>query len=150
MESVPGKYEYLPHTADAKFRAYGKDLSELFANAAEAMFMILADISVVERAQRHTLWIKAKTRDAALFDFLDQLLFLLDTEGFILNGFDDLRVTRNCDSSYLVTGTARGDTYKKYDKKYDVGGDIKAVTYNEMYTKARDEGGWEAQVVVDL
>jgi len=107
MKSVPGKYEYLEHTADAKFKAFGADLSELFANAGLAAFNIITDTSKVERKMKFPLRIKAKSRDAALFDFLDQLLFLLDTEGFLLSGFIDLRVTRNSDNTYLVTGCAR-------------------------------------------
>ena len=30
------KYEFLEHTADATLKAYGRDLNELFENAAEA------------------------------------------------------------------------------------------------------------------
>ena len=146
MESKPGKYDYLEHTADAKFKAYGKTLDELFANAAEAMFGIITDVSTVKPKMRFKFQVKAKKKESCLFDFLDHLLFLLDTEGFILSGFDKLRVTRNCDNTYWATGEALGD----YHKHCEVGGNLKAVTYNEMYVKIREGGGWECQVVVDL
>ncbi len=146
MESRPGRYEYLEHTADAKFRAEGGTLDELFANTAEATFAIITDTAAVERKLRFPLEIKATTKEACLFDFLDQLLFLLDTEGFLLAGFEHLRVTRNCDGSYWATGTALGDRHKGYD----VSCNVKAVTYSEMYVRIREGGGWECQVVVDL
>ncbi len=146
MKSKPGRYEYLEHTADAKFVAHGKTLDELFANAAEATFGIITDVSKVKRAMRFPLEVKAKTKEACLFDFLDQLLFLLDTEGFLLSGFKDLRVTRNCDNTFWATGEALGD----YHKGYDVSCNVKAVTYNDMYVRIKDGGGWECQVVVDL
>ncbi len=39
------KYEFLEHTADVTFKAYGRDLNELFENAAEALesTMVLLD-----------------------------------------------------------------------------------------------------------
>ena len=44
------KYEYLPHTADVKFRAYGKNLEETFSNAATAMMNIMVDTKKVKTA----------------------------------------------------------------------------------------------------
>jgi len=146
MESKPDCYEFLDHTADAKFKAWGKNLSELFANAAEACFAIITHPAKVKAKQRHEIRLKATNKEAALFDFLDQLLFLLDTEGFLLHACEKLRVTRNCDNTYWVTCEVVGD----YHKGYEVSGNVKAVTYNEMYIKHLEEGGWEAQVVVDL
>lgn len=146
MESNPGKWEYLEHTADAKFKAYGETLDELFTNCAKATFAIITDIDRVKKQQTHPIEIKAQSgQEAALFDFLDQLLFLLDTEGFLLRDCK-VRVTRNCDGSCWVTGEAYGD----YHKGYDVSCNVKAVTYNDMFVRIREGGGWEAQVVVDL
>lgn len=146
MESKPGQYEYLDHTADAKYVAYGKSLSELFRNCAIATFAIITDTEQVAPKLRFPIRFKAKSKEAALFDFLDQLLFLLDTEGFLLRDCEEIRVTRNCDSTYWVTCTAVGD----HHKGYDVSCNVKAVTYNEMEIRYRDGGGFEAQVVVDL
>ncbi len=146
MESKPGKYEYLDHTADAKFKAWGKDFSELFENAALATFGIITDVEKVKPKLEFKFRVTAKKKEACLFDFLDHLLFLLDTEGFLLHSFKDLKVTRNCDSTFWATGTAKGD----YHKGYDVSCNVKAVTYNDMYIKAKNDSGWEAQVVVDL
>ncbi len=150
MEASPGRYEYLPHTADAKFKAWGNDLSELFANAATATFAILTDVTKVQPKLRFPLKLQSKNKEAALFDFLDELLFLLDTEGFLLRELDNLRVeeTRAPDGKKTVTvaGTAVGDHYKEYE----VNGNVKAVTYNDMYLKQLPDGRWECQVVVDL
>ena len=35
-------YEFLPHTADVKFLAYGKTLEEAFQNAALATFQVMS------------------------------------------------------------------------------------------------------------
>ena len=38
------RYEQFPHTADIGIRVFGKDLKELFENAAFALFDTLADL----------------------------------------------------------------------------------------------------------
>ena len=38
------RYEEIEHTADVGIRAYGRDLDELFVNAAEGMFSLIADL----------------------------------------------------------------------------------------------------------
>ena len=43
MPSQQKQYEYLEHTADVKFLAYGKTLEEVFENAALAMFNVMID-----------------------------------------------------------------------------------------------------------
>jgi len=45
---MDGKYEFLDHTADAKFRAYGKNIEEAFANSAAALTSIVFDAEKVE------------------------------------------------------------------------------------------------------
>ncbi|MBL7092144.1 MAG: archease, partial [Candidatus Omnitrophica bacterium] len=52
------RYEIIDHTADIGLRAYGKDLKQLFANAACGMFGILADLKNVR--PKESLEIKQK------------------------------------------------------------------------------------------
>ena len=42
------KYEFLEHTADTKFRAYGKNLEEQFSNAAIALIAVMFDPEKIE------------------------------------------------------------------------------------------------------
>ncbi|HVG36893.1 MAG TPA: archease, partial [Thermoplasmata archaeon] len=42
------RYEEIEHTADVGIRAYGATLNELFANAAEGMFSLVADLGAVK------------------------------------------------------------------------------------------------------
>ena len=45
------KHKFLPHTADVKFRAYGKSLEEAFSNAALALTEVIADPKKVSLIQ---------------------------------------------------------------------------------------------------
>jgi SHS2 domain-containing protein len=144
MKSVPGAYDFLPHTADAKFRAYGKTLEEAFRNSARAMFALITDIEKVKGKKKVAVRVKAKRRDSLLFDFLDRLLFLLDTKGLLLHDVEDVKI-REEKGVLVLTGTVVGDHYKRYETH----GDVKAVTYSDMAIK-EEKGGWACQVVVDL
>jgi len=134
------KYRYLDHTADAKFEAYGSNLEEAFENAAQAMFNIITDTSKVRSVYKKKIHAESKRIDAMLYDFLEELLFLLDTEGFLLSGFENIRIKDG-----VLTAVATEDSYKVYDVK----GNVKSITYNDMDISEKD-GRWTITAVVDM
>lgn len=153
MESREGRWTFYPHTADAKFKAYGRTCEEMFANAGVACFEVVTETEKVGVNQEFRIEARSHDLEALLFDFLDELLFLLDTEGFIVAGFRDM-VIEKVDEGYSLQTTVVGDHYKGYD----VSCNVKAVTYNDMYVRGPEvtnietgnTGAWECQVVVDL
>ncbi|MBR9702526.1 archease [Candidatus Woesearchaeota archaeon] len=144
MDDAPGRWKFFPHTADAKFTAYGQTMEECFTNAGIACFEIITETKKVKSVKRHTISVKAKRPTALLFDFLDELLFLLDTEGLLVCDIQDMAICEEEDT-WLLTAKVFGD----YHKGYDVSCNVKAVTYNDMELKETDKG-WECTVVVDL
>ncbi len=135
------KYEYLEHTADAKFKAYGKTLGEAFANAALATFAIICKPEQVKPEIEHKIELNGKKKMSLLYDFLEELLFLLDTEGFVLHEVINIQISEDLKLEATVTG----DSYKNYD----VSGNVKSVTYNDMEIKEEPDQVM-VQVVVDL
>ncbi|MBN2368443.1 archease [Candidatus Woesearchaeota archaeon] len=138
------KFRYFDHTADAMFESYGKTMDEAFANAGLAMFNILTDISKVEAVKSFAVKVSADTLKKLLFDFFDELLFLLDTEHMLFSRFDNLKI-KGEEGSYSLECTAFGDLASKYETH----GDIKAPTYNEMSIK-KTESGVIIRAVVDI
>jgi len=141
------KYEYLKHTADLKVRAYGKTLEEAFANAAIGGFDFLTDTTKIKKKTEKKISITSKRKEALLYDFLEELLFLLDTEGFMISGFKDMKIKQGKDAKdgFELTCIALGDSYKNYEVK----GDIKAVTYSEMKIGQADNK-FSVEVVFDI
>jgi len=127
-------YEFLEHAADAKFRAYGKTLEEKFTNAALAMTSIITEN--VKAKIRNDFKIEGTDQENLLYNFLEELLFLFDSESFILSKVDKINITGNTLSCEVLGDAA---------DKYETHSDVKAVTYNEM--EITDE---YVQVVVDL
>jgi len=144
------KYEFLDHTADMKFRAYGNNLESAFENAALATFSILIEPDNVFAKQEHKISITSKTKDSLLYDFIEEILFLLDTEGFVLSKIEKLTIT-SLEGELNLSCIVYGDSFKNYNT---ITGNIKSVTYNDMlinekFSKEKDKKVM-LQVVVDL
>ena len=143
------KFEFLEHTADAKFRAYGSTLEEAFANAALAMFTIMADCSKVKPRVHKKVSAEGIDVKALLYSFLEELIFIMDTEEFLLGSVDKVTITKpgTADRSarYALKAAVSGDTVEGHDAHSLV----KAVTYSDMEVVEK-KGACVIQVVVDI
>ncbi len=133
------KYEFLEHTADAFFKAYGKDLEEQFSNAAEAMFKIIAEPEKIEPKKKKEFSVEGTDMKSLLYNFLEEFLVLIDSEDFLLHKVQEIKIDKG---NFKLECTAVGDSISE---KYELHGDVKAVTYNSM--EITDE---YVQVVVDI
>jgi SHS2 domain-containing protein len=138
------QYEILPHTADAKFRAYGRTLEEAFGNAALAMASLMWDWTKIEPEITHHIRASGKDREQLLVNFLSEIVYLLDTQRFLLAGVDRPRIREEGGLWNLET-VLSGDSLSD---RYEVYGDVKAVTYSDM--KIEEGDGFAVQVVVDM
>jgi SHS2 domain-containing protein len=136
-------YEILEHTADAKFRAYGKTMEEAFGNAAKAMTALVVAPQELDTARELDIEVRAFDSKRLLFEFLDQLLFLMDTEKFLAAEPKELSISHH-HGEYVLKAVMRGDDVRKH------GGNLKAVTYSEMLVEERSDGTWLVQAVIDI
>ena len=138
------KFKFLEHTADAKFQAYGKTMEEAFSNAALAMFSIITDIKKIKKALKNEIKAEGSDLKSLLYNFLEELLFLIDTENFLLSSIKEISI-KEINKKFKLNAVAVGD---KADN-YETHGDIKAVTYNEMEIEEKKDKAM-VQVVLDL
>lgn len=137
-------YEYLPHTAEAKFAAYGKTLEEAFSNAALAMENIIIETEKVKPNIKKKITIETKHLKALLYDFLQELLILFDSQRFALHKIEDLEIKQK-GSDYHLHATVSGDDAQHYE----ILSGVKSVTYNEMEIK-QEKKVWKVVVVLDV
>jgi SHS2 domain-containing protein len=138
------KFRFLRHTADIKFRIYGDSIKEIFENSALVLKKILIEKSrVKERIKKR---IKAEGRDyeSLLYNFLEEFLFLFDSERFILGKIIKLDIKKKS-KNYFIDCECLGDNAENYE----INEHIKAVTYNEMFVKNK-KNKWIAQIIVDV
>ncbi|HEK86082.1 MAG: archease [Candidatus Saccharicenans sp.] len=86
------KFEFLPHTADAKFRAYGKTLEEAVANAALAMVSLMWDYDQVELKAKEEVEIKASSFESLMVKFLTEILYLFEVKRFLLGKVEQIKL----------------------------------------------------------
>ena len=137
------KYEIVEHTADVGLRAFGKDLKELFANAAYGLFdLIVADLGTVRPEQTVSLTVEAQDVEELFADWLRELLYLCNAERWLFSKFEVL----DSDSNRLKA-SCFGEPYDPSRHVWDM--EIKAVTYHQLRVE-RVEAGWSAQVIFDI
>ncbi|MBS3066255.1 archease [Candidatus Pacearchaeota archaeon] len=134
------KYKFLPHTADVKFKAYGKTLNESFENSALAMFNVMYT-GKIKSSKQIKFSIKGKDFENLLYLFLEKLLILLDSKNFLVSKIKVKINIKDMSLNTLVYGDNSGN--------YSLNTGIKSVTYNEMFVKKID-GKWVCQVVLDV
>ncbi len=134
------KFEFLKHTADVKFRAYGKNLEEQFANAALAMFSIITETEKVKPEFEKTITVNGPDEKALLYNWLEELLYLMDAEEFMLHDVKKVKIEKK--EKLKLTAQVVGSKFKK---EYEILSGIKAATYNEMELTPT-----YVQVVVDV
>ena len=135
------KYEFFEHTADVKFRAYGKTTEECFSNAVIALTSVMFNPDKIEEKITKSISIKGNDLKSLLYNFLEELLYLIDTESFIIHKVTGIKIGE-MNKKHILTATLVGD---KIGDKYHNIGSVKAVTYEEMEIK---EG--YVQVILDV
>jgi len=138
------RYRILPHTADGKFQAFGRTLEEAFANAALAMSSLMWDWSKVESRVRHFVHVRGIDREQLLVKFLGETIYLFETKQFLLAKADGLRIRPRFEG-FSLEALLGGDTLSE---RYELFGDVKAVTYHEL--KIEECDGFTVQIVVDM
>src|SRR5512135_3090948 len=91
-ESPMERYRILPHTADGKFQAYGQTLEEAFGNAALALASLMWDWSTVKALAKQSVRVTGVDREQLLVKFLGEIIYLFETQRFLLGRVEGLRV----------------------------------------------------------
>jgi SHS2 domain-containing protein len=143
------------HTADVAVEAAAETLSGVFAAVADGLAAAMCDDvpPPSDEDDPVTFIVEAESREALLFDYLDQLIYErdvrealpVDNEAHVssteADGDDPVATS---ESAWRVAGRARGVPLSRVDAR-----EVKAVTYSEMRLEAGEEG-WEAYVVFDV
>lgn len=142
--NTPG-YEYLPHPADVRFRAYGKTLEEAFEQAASAMFHVIIDDAALNPERSLDVKLESKGLENLLYDYLSELLYLFEVEETVFGQFkvDSIEKTNG---SYILHGQASGERIDIERHSFET--EVKAVTYHQLKI-TKEEGGYSAHVIVD-
>ena len=137
-------FELRDHTADIAVAATGETVEDVFTALADGLAAAGTE-DVPESGDRFDLSVTAESREALLFDYLDELVYLRDVRGELPVDNRVETIDRpDGEGEWSLEASARGVPLSEIDAR-----EVKAVTYSEMRLEEVEEG-WEAYVVFDI
>ena len=120
-------YKFLDHVTDAFVEVTAKDLNEAFLTAAKVVINITIDQDKVESREQREIVAKGKDLRYLLFSWLEEITFMLITEGFAIAKVE-LDIKQN--EEYIINAKVFGEPLDLDKHNYKV--EIKAPTFHEM------------------
>lgn len=136
------RYEIVEHTADIGIKAYGKDMKELFSNAAYGMFNIIADLEGLKTTTSVTIKKEAPNYEELLINWLDDLIYNFYTKGIIFSEFN----IKELDPKHIEAET-RGKHVG--DNRSRLKSEVKAATFHDLKIE-KSQDGYSVQIIFDV
>ena len=134
-------YRLRAHTADVAVEATAGTIGGVFAAVADGMTAAMCE-SAPDDGSVHAVEIDAESREALLFDYLDELIYERDVRSVL--PVDNEATVEETTDGWRLSGSYRGVPLEEVRAR-----DLKAVTYSEMDLSQTEEG-WHAYVVFDV
>jgi len=141
-------HEQLEHTADAGIRAFGGSLEEMFENAAEGMFRLLADTGALGEGIEVGLEVTAPSLPELLVEWLEELLYLSERRGLVWKKAKVVSLEEGLEEGWSLRGTAWGAPLES--SREALRGEIKGVTYHQLEVEKERGGRWGCRVIYDV
>jgi SHS2 domain-containing protein len=150
------KFEFIDISGDAGIRVFGNNLTEIFSNAAIALYTLITDISHVDTKKNITVSVESPSSEGLLVSWLNELIFHFDTYGFIGKDITDITLTpseqkmdneRASTKGHKLSATVAGEDFNR--NKHEGKLLLKAATYHNL--KIEKIGNlWEADIIFDI
>jgi SHS2 domain-containing protein len=141
-EKLAKKYKWIDHTADFGLHIFGKDPGDLFANAALALFDLVAEMRRVTGENQKKITVTGSDWPDLMVNWLRELLYLWTGSELLVKAATIQKI-----SAHEIHATLY---YDRYDSdRHVIKTEIKAVTYHQIQVTSSRQG-WEAQVIFDV
>ena len=124
----------MDHATDAIIEVTAKDIKEAFAVAAEAEINLTLDQDKVEEKDKKKFTANGKDLRYLLFSWLEEIPFLLITEGFAIKRIE-FDIEEN--DGYKINAIAYGEPLDIHKHNFKV--EIKAPTFYDMEIRTNDQ-----------
>lgn len=142
-EAVGDPFEVLEHTADVGLRSYGESCEAAFAGVGQGVAVLQGAWFPQERPSgERPVDVEGSDREALLVAWVDELVYLLESEDVVLTSIEVTRVDE-ARLEALVGVAPRGG------RRLEAVG-IKAATYHRLRLEQEPDGTWVAEVYVDV
>ena len=137
------RYSVIDHTADIGIEAYGKNLKELFRNAAFGMFDLMVELKGVGVGKKVTIKLKAPDKEELLISWLSELLYYFAGPSKIL--LKDFIIKKLEEKSLEAEACGEQLDLSRHQIKME----IKGVTYHQLKIE-RLGSQWQCRVIFDV
>jgi SHS2 domain-containing protein len=134
----PPPWEEIEHTADWALRVRGHDLAALFENAARGMLSLMGGEIEAGEPYRRTITLQAPDRIVLLVDWLNELLYVMESDEVLLDAIDIRRLTDT-----VLEAEVRGGHSRNARRQ------IKAASYHNLAIQDVP-AGYETVIVFDV
>ena len=121
-------FRFLDHTADVRVHGWGKSLEHAFEQTAYGlMTTITPNLDKISLEIEKEIKIEAEDKEALLFDFLSEFLFIFDVEELVFNEIK-VQSIKAVEGRYELSAILKGEVFNK--NKHEIGTEVKAITYS--------------------
>ena len=131
-------FEEISHTADWSIRVWAEDLAGLLTESARGMYKLSHAEQGEGAKTKRELSLEAVDAESLLVEFLEELLYLSESEGLIFDQFDILEIKET-----KLNAMMEGRALRLQEKE------IKAVTFHNLAIR-ESERGLEVEIVFDV
>jgi SHS2 domain-containing protein len=136
-----GSFQFIDHTADAGILVKAPTLEGMFETAALGFSELITRVDSLNCLIQRQFRLQEDDIETLLVSWLQELLYLLDTEGLIFGRFQvNLK-------DLALEATAWGEVFDP--EIHTMKTEIKAVTYH-LLEVVEDDQGWKGQVIFDI
>ncbi|MFW6147230.1 MAG: archease [Thermodesulfobacteriota bacterium] len=136
------KFRYIDHTGDLGVEVFGDSLRSLFQHAGEAFTDIITEAEAIGLGKSKHIDLLADRVDDLMVYWLNEFVFLFDTEGFLPKVFDIVSI----DESH-IEAAVQGETYD--EQQHPIKTAVKGATYHQLEV-VREGNRWKARIIFDL
>ena len=139
-------FEYLEHTADVKFRAYGMTPDQMLSNAAAALFGAMISPSQVKVEESWQVELEAEDLDDLAYQWLSEIVFLFETESAVFSRFQVALEEFQDGKGWKLRAEIGGE--RMDPERHSFLAEVKAVTRHKFAIEKNER--WCIQVVLDV
>ena len=130
-------YKFLDHATDAIIEVTAKNLKEAFSVTADAVINLTLDQDKIEEKNQKEFSAQGKDLRYLLFSWIEEIIFVLITEGFAIKRLDFDIIETESKDRYKINAKAFGESLDLVKHNFKV--EIKAPTFYDMKIKQNDK-----------
>lgn len=134
------RFEVLSHTADIGGRVYGKDIEELFRNAAELLYSLSGIAQRKGKGNVVKIKLYAGSIEELLVKFLNELIYCMDAKK--IGGEIKKLVIKKENGRYIISCDLE-------ESAISIRREIKAATYHNLKVK-EEKGVFSTDIIFDI